>query len=80
MDARAWRRGFLAGFAALVFSLGGQVIASRSDVQETRCPLSAEPSLAERVIERVKPSVRTHSVAQRVALAVLGAMLHSTCS
>jgi hypothetical protein len=43
--------------------------------------MAAQAAVAERVIQHLKPSVRSHGgVAQRVALAVLGAMLHSDCS
>ena len=80
MEARAWRRGFLAGIAALVLSVGGQLAVSRASAGEQQCPLAAQqPGLAEQVIAHLKPSLGMH-VAQRVALAVLGAMLHSACS
>src|SRR4051812_39770359 len=81
LEAKGWRRGFASGFLVLALAVAGQVGASRSQASHPQCPLAApEKSLAEQVIERIKPSVRSHGVAQRVALAVLGAMLHgSSC-
>ena len=80
LEAKAWRRGFAAGFLALGLSVAGQTATARLDAGSTSCPLQAQPGLAEQVIERLKPTVRSHGVAQRVALAVLGAMLHGSCS
>lgn len=78
MEAQSWRRGFTAGFAALFVSIAGQVATSTT---VKSCPLAApEPGLAEQVIEHLKPAARAHGFAQRVALAVLEAMLHRTCS
>jgi hypothetical protein len=75
LEAKAWRRGFSAGFLALAVSVAGQAVSSTvSDAQP--CPLSAQPGVAEQVIERLKPAVRSHGVAQRIALALLSAMLH----
>ena len=79
MEARSWRRGFAAGFAALAFSVGGQ-IATRAVDGRAACPLSAEPSLAQQVLQRIKPAVSAQGLPQRVALAVLGAMFGSSCS
>jgi hypothetical protein len=81
LEAKAWRRGFASGFLALALSVGAQIGVSRSEASHPTCPLAAsEKGLAEQVIEHIKPTVRSHGVAQRVALAVLGAMLHgSSC-
>jgi hypothetical protein len=80
LEAKAWRRCFAAGFLAFGLSVAGQTAASRMEVGSTSCPMQAQPGLAEQVIESLKPTVRSHGVAQRVALAVLGAMLHGSCS
>ena len=81
VDAKMWRRGFSAGFLALALSVGGQVTLGGPSSREARCPLGAQESLAEQLVQRLKPAVRSHGgVAQRVALAVLGAMLHNRCS
>ena len=79
IEANMWRRGFAAGLLALALSVGGQLASARG---EPSCPLQAQSSgLAERLVQRLKPAVRSHGgVAQRVALAVLGAVLHSSCS
>ena len=79
-EAKTWRRGFAAGFLVLALSVSGQAASARWAPEPESCPLLAQPGLAEQVIQHLKPSVRTHGVAQRVALAVLGAMLHSRCS
>ena len=81
LEAKGWRRGFASGFLVLALSAGAQVGVARYEARQRACPAWApEQSLAEQVIERIKPSVRSHGVAQRVALAVLGAMLHgSSC-
>ena len=80
VESKSWRRGFAGGFLALALSVAGQAASSRWQPDVESCPLRAQPGLAERVIQHLKPSVRTHGVAQRVALAVLGAMLHNSCS
>ncbi len=80
LEAKAWRRGFAAGFLALGLSVAGQVAVSRAAGHASSCPLQAQPGIAEQLIEHLKPAVRSHGVAQRVALAVLGAMLHGSCS
>lgn len=81
VETKGWRHGFAAGFLVLALSVGGQVVSSRLSAGPSACPLAARQSVAEQVIEHLKPSVRSHgSVAQRVAWAVLGAMLHSDCS
>ena len=77
IEAKAWRRGFAAGFLALGLSVGGQV-ASTGGVAS--CPVRAQSGLAEQLVQHWKPAVRSHGgVAQRVALAVLGAVLHNRC-
>ncbi len=68
------------GFLVLALSVGGQLLVSHADATPRWCPIASEPGLAERVIQHLKPTVRAHGVAQRVALAVLGAVLHSRCS
>lgn len=81
IERRAFRRGFVAGFLALALASAGQVALSRSSGAAGACPASAGPGIAERLIEHLRPTVREHGgVAQRVALAVLEAMLHKTCS
>jgi hypothetical protein len=61
--------------------VGAQLGVSSLASEAPSCPSSSQPGLAEQVIEQLKPTVRTHGgMAQRVALAVLGAMLHSSCS
>ncbi len=79
MDERkSWRRGFAAGFLTLALAVGGQ-FATRPVANV--CPVEARPSIAEQIIAHLKPAVRDHGgVAQRVALAVIGAVEHSTCS
>jgi hypothetical protein len=78
LEARGWRRGFAAGFLALALSVGGQMASGN---ESASCASAAQPGLAEQVIAQLKPSVRIHGgMAQRVALAVLGAVLHSACS
>lgn len=80
IEAKAWRRGFAAGSLALALAVGGQV-ASRSAARESAsCPLGAQSNLAEQLVQHWKPAARHGGVAQRVALAVLGAVLHSSCS
>ena len=80
VESKSWRRGFAAGFLALGLSLTGQVAVSRLAADESSCSVSAQPGIAEQVIERLKPALRSHGFAQRVALAVLGAMLRGSCS
>jgi hypothetical protein len=76
-ETRSWRRGFVAGFAALALSVGGQVATGADDVAEPAgsCPLS-RGRLAERVSDRFAPRMDAQDVAQRVAHAVVGAVLH----
>jgi hypothetical protein len=75
-ESQSWRRGFAAGFAALVLSVGGH-LATETPAPES-CSLSRS-MLADRLAERFTPRVEARGIAQRVARAVLGAMLH-TCS
>ncbi len=80
LESRTWRRGFAAGFAALAVSLTGQVATSASSQSNSSCPYGAQPGFAERTIDHLAPRTRAFGVAQRVALALLGAMLHGGCS
>jgi hypothetical protein len=77
-ESQAWRRGFAAGFVALVLSIGGQVATRESDVQAGPCPLSRS-RISQRFTHRAAPHAETAGLAQRVALAVLGAVLNG-CS
>lgn len=77
IEAKSWRRGFAAGFLALGLSVSGQMSSSGDSAG---CPLQSRPGVVEQLIEHLKPAVRSHGLAQRVALAVLGAMFRSTCS
>ena len=77
---RSWRVAFIAGVAALALSVGGQVATSVPSADVASCPLAARPSVAQRLYDHFAPQVRAHSVAHRVALALLGAMLHDSCS
>lgn len=79
LEARQWRRGFAAGVAALALSVGGQAAFS-AGAPHPACPISAQPTVAQRLYDHFAPRVRTHSVAHRVALALLGAMLRESCS
>ena len=79
-EANTWRRGFAAGIAALALSIGGQ-IATAPGAHEASCPLTApQPSIAQQLYDRYAPRMHPHTVAHRVALALLGAMLHESCS
>jgi hypothetical protein len=81
-ESTSWRRGFTAGFAVLALSVGGQIATRESDVRtgaSTRsCPLSRSHVSAPWT-ERVEPRAEAAGLAQRVARAVVGAVLHS-CS
>jgi hypothetical protein len=78
-ESKSWRRGFAVGFVALAVSIAGQVATREADVREVRsCPLTRSP-VSERFSERIAPQTEARGLAQRVALAVLGAVLH-TCS
>ena len=78
-ESRSWRRGFAAGFVALALSVGGHLATSGPGAPaEESCPLSRS-RLADRLRQRVTPHVEARGIAQRVARAVLGAVLHS-CS
>ena len=79
VDTRMWRRGFAAGFLALALSVGGQMTLRVASSRDAACPLAVQENLAEQLVQRLKPAVRSHGgVAQRVALAVLGAVLHGS--
>ena len=78
-EGQSWRRGFAAGFVALVLSVGGQLATRESDVRAGgSCPLSRS-RVAGRFTDRVSARAETQGLAQRVALAVIGAVLHG-CS
>jgi hypothetical protein len=78
-EAQSWRRGFAAGFVALALSVGGQVATRESDVRAGgSCPLSRN-RIAERFADRVAPRAEAADLAQRVARAVVSAVLHG-CS
>ena len=75
-ESQSWRRGFAAGFAVLVLSVGGH-LATDAAAPES-CSLS-RTMLADRLAEQFTPRVEARGIAHRVARAVLDAMLH-TCS
>lgn len=75
-ESQSWRRGFAAGFMALALSVGGQVATRESQTEPVpSCPLSRN-RLAGRLADRLIPHAEERSLAQRVALAVLGAVLN----
>lgn len=74
MDSRAWRRGFLGGFAALALAVSGQVATSGFSSPDA-CAIGRPDVNA--LIEKV---IAPHGLTQRVALAVLSAVLVHTCS
>ena len=76
LEARSWRRGFAGGFAALLLALGGQSAVNYLTVPES-CP--AETPVAQQLIEKLAPRM-SGGLTQRVAMALLGAMFHRTCS
>ncbi len=78
VEARHWRNGFAAGVAALALSVGGQL--ATAPAAGEACPLAPQPGIAARLFDEVAPRVHAQSVAHRVALALLGAMLHGSCS
>ncbi len=75
IEAKSWRRGFAGGFAALLLAIAGQATVSAFSAPES-CP--AEPPVAQRLIEKLTP--RESGLTQRVAIALLGAVLLHTCS
>lgn len=78
LESKAFARAFAAGLLALALSVGGQVATGRG---AAGCPLDGGDSVAAAVIASLRPAVRAHGgVAQRVALAVLGAVLGGSCS
>lgn len=81
IERRAFRRGFAAGFLTLALAAGGQLAFSATSGAAQACLVSARPSVAESLVEHLRPTVREHGgVAQRVAFAVLEAVLHKRCS
>ncbi len=80
LEARSWRRGFAGGFAALLFALAGQVAASRLASPEVCSVGRAEGPVVQTLIEKLAAPRDQRGLTQRVALAVLGAMLMHTCS
>ena len=78
MESKAWRRGFLGGFAAFAVAVGGHLASARLSGPAAQCPYARqETPVAQTLIEKV---VTPHSITQRVALALLSAMLGRTCS
>jgi hypothetical protein len=80
LEARHWRRGFAAGVAALALSVGGQMATSGALREGSACPIAAQQGLAGQLFDEFVPRVRIPTVAHRVALALLRAMLHDSCS
>src|SRR5712671_4874417 len=80
LEARSWRRGFAGGFAALLFAVAGQVAASRVASAQVCALGQAEEPVAQRLIDKLVSPRDQRGLTQRVALAVLGAMLMHTCS
>jgi hypothetical protein len=72
-ESRAFHRSFAAGAAALAIAISGQVLTSRSVEEAPPCPMAVRTLYA-----RVS-SHSTESLAQRVARAVIGAMLSGFC-
>ena len=78
-ESQSWRRGFAAGFVALGLGLGGQLATGASESEAASgCPLSRQRG-AVRFTDRSAVQTETRGLAQRVALAVIGAVLHA-CS
>jgi hypothetical protein len=73
-ESTSWRRGFTAGFLALALSVGGHLATGGTRIGST-CSIS-RMRLTNRLAERVAPDVDMPGIAQRVARAVLGAVLH----
>ena len=79
-EARSWRSGFAGGFAALLLAMAGQMATSRLASPEV-CPLAQpEAPIAQRLIDKLVTARDHRGLTQRVALAVLGAMLMHTCT
>jgi hypothetical protein len=74
---RSWNQGFGAGFLVLALSVGGQV-ASSPALDEPSCGRSRPGSLVSELVARLA-GAQGQGIAQRVALKVLDAVLH-TCS
>ena len=79
-ESRSWRRGFAAGFTALALAVGGQVAVRAADESAATpsCALSRR-MVWSRFSHRAAPRADAQSLAQRVARAVIGAVLHG-CS
>ena len=78
-ESQSWRRGFAAGFVALALSVGGQLATRAVDRSpEGSCPL-ARGAAFEHFPRRSAARVEAQTLAQRVALAVIGAVLHGWC-
>jgi hypothetical protein len=75
-ESQAWRRGFAAGFVALALAVGGQVATREADVRAGRSCSLSRSRLSQR---SPAPRAENSGLAQRVALAVLGAVLNG-CS
>ena len=78
-ESTSWRRGFAAGFVALALALGGQFATREAEVEPGTSCLLTRVHAPRRSVERLPPRLESRGLAQRVALAVLGAVLH-TCS
>jgi len=77
-ESQSWRRGFTGGFMALALSIGGQVATGGADARpRTTCRLSRS-AVWERFSHRATPQTEEPGLAQRVARAVLGAVLHGS--
>ena len=80
LDSRSWQRGFALGFLALALSVGGHLATAERVETGASCPLASRTDWSDRLIERMSERIRPHAVAQRVALALLGRVLHGSCS
>ena len=80
LEARSWRRGFTGGFAALLLALAGQAAASLLATPEVCAVGQPEEPVARRLIDKLAAPRAQRGLTQRVALAVLGAMLTHSCS
>jgi hypothetical protein len=74
---RSWNKGFATGFLVLALSVGGQV-ASGPALDEPSCDRSPSGGLVSELVARLA-GAQGQGIAQRVALKVLDAVLH-TCS
>jgi len=78
-ESRTWRRGFAAGFTVLALSVGGQMATSSEEAASSRVCSVSGSRFVDRLADRFTPDVDAHSIAHRVARAVLGVVLQ-TCS